>query len=109
MADYLKVLDQVAAPATTATVLYTVPNLTSTTTSTLVVCNRSSATVTFRVSIRKAAAAENDKQYIFYDNPLNPHSTLAAVIGMTLAEKDVVYVYASATGLSFNLFGVETV
>jgi len=30
------------------------------------------------------------------------------VLGLTLNQSDVVKVYASSTGLSFNMFGVET-
>jgi len=30
------------------------------------------------------------------------------VLGLTLNQSDVVKVYASNTGLSFNMFGVET-
>jgi len=108
MADVLKCLGQVAAAATTAETLYTAPNLTQTTTSTLVVCNRTSGTLTFRVSVRVAGASAELKQYLFYDTPLGANSTLTATIGMTLAQSDVVTTYASASGLSFSLFGVET-
>ena len=34
--------------------------------------------------------------------------SLAIIIGMTLNQSDVVKVYAGGTGMSFNLFGVET-
>ena len=108
MSDIIKVLGQIAAAATTAETLYTAPNLSQVTCSTLVICNRTSGSLTFRVSIRVAGAGANDKQYIFYDTPLGANSTLTLTIGMTLAQTDVVTTYASATGLSFNLFGVET-
>lgn len=108
MADILKVLGQSSPAAVTPTELYVTPDLTSTTTSSLVVVNRTAITATFRVSIRVAGAGEDDKQYLFYDPTLEGNSTMTAVIGMTLAESDEVYVYASSTGLSFTLFGVET-
>ena len=56
MTDVIKVLGQVAPSATTATTLYTVPDLTLTTVSSLVVCNRSGSGVTYRVSVRVAGA-----------------------------------------------------
>jgi hypothetical protein len=108
MSDQLKVLGQLAAAATTAETLYTVPSLIQTTTSSLVVCNRTAATITFRVSVHVAGAGADNKQYLFYDAPLGPNATMTAVLGLTIAESDVVKTYASASGLSLNLFGVET-
>lgn len=108
MADILKVLGQLDAAATTTETLYTVPDVTQTTTSTLAVCNRTAVSKTFRVSVHVAGAGADDKQFIFYDTQIAGNSTLTAVIGMTLHQTDVVKTYASATGLSFNLFGVET-
>ena len=101
MTDVIKVLGQLDPNATTVTVLYTAPNLAQTTISSLVICNRGSSGITFRVSIHVAGAGADDKQFIFYNEAL-------AVIGMCLNQTDVVKVYASAANVSFNLFGVET-
>jgi|TARA_Y100001951_G_C11163759_1_gene196274 hypothetical protein len=108
VADAIKVLGQLDPSATTATTLYTVPNLTFTTVSSLVICNRTGSGVTYRVSVRVAGASADDKQYIFYDKALAANSTDAHVIGITLNQADVVTIYASGTNLSFSLFGVET-
>ena len=108
MADVIKVLGQLDAAATTTETLYTVPNLAQTTCSSLVVCNRTASAITFRVSIHVAGAGADDKQFIFYNNSLAANTTLAWTGGMTLGQTDVVKTFASATGLSFNLFGVET-
>lgn len=108
MANVLKVLGQLEAAATTKETLYTVPNLASTTTSSLVICNRTGGGLTYRVNIRVAALATNNKQFLYYDKTLAANDTFTAVLGMTLAQSDLVEVFASATGLSFNLFGVET-
>jgi hypothetical protein len=108
MTDILKVLGQRAAAAAATEELYTVPDLSSTTTSSLVVCNRTAGTLTFRVSVHMAGAVADDKQYLFYDTPIEGNSTITAVLGMTLDEADVIKTYASATGLTFQLFGVET-
>ena len=108
MADAIKVLGQLDPSATTATTLYTVPNLTLTTVSSLVICNRTGSGVTYRVSVRVAGASADDKQYLFYDKALAANATDTHVIGMTLNQTDVVTVYGSDGNLTFNLFGVET-
>lgn len=107
MAETLKVLGQVSPAATTLMPLYTVPALTSATVSTISVCNGNSSSITFRVSVAIAGAADDIKQYIFRDVTLTRNNTLTATLGMTLGAADVVKVYASATNVSFNLFGVE--
>ena len=43
-----------------------------------------------------------------YDKSVSATDTFSAVLGLTLNQSDVVKVYASGTGLSFNMFGVET-
>lgn len=108
MADVIKVLGQVAPAATTTTTLYTVPNLNQTTVSSLVICNRTGGSLSYRVSVHVADAATDDKQYLYYDKTLAANETFSAVLGLTLNQSDVVKVYASNTGLSFNMFGVET-
>ena len=108
MADQLKILGQLEAAATTTETLYTVPNLTQTTTSSLTVCNRTTSAKTFRVTVHAAGAGADNKQYLYYDAPLGANSTLTAVLGLSLNQTDVIKTYASATGLTFQLFGVET-
>ena len=108
MADAIKVLGQLDVSATTTTTLYTVPDLTKTTVSSLVVCNRGGSGITFRVSVHVNGAGADDKQFIFYDEDLAATTTRTVVIGMCLGQKDVVKVYSSAANVSFNLFGVET-
>ena len=108
MADAIKILGQLDVSATTITTLYTVPDLTQTTVSSLVVCNRGGSGITFRVSVHVNGAGADDKQFIFYDEDLAASTTRTVVIGMCLGQKDVVKVYSSAANVSFNLFGVET-
>ena len=108
MADAIKVLGQLDVSATTITTLYTVPDLTQTTVSSLVVCNRSGSGITFRVSVHVNGAGADDKQFIFYDEALAATTTRTVVIGICLGQKDIVKVYSSAANVSFNLFGVET-
>ena len=107
MTDVIKVLGQVDVSATTTTTLYTVPDLTQTTVSSLVICNRGGSAITFRVSIHVAGATADDKQFIFFDEDLAATTSRTVVIGICLGQADVVKVYASAANVSFNMFGVE--
>ena len=108
MSDIIKVLGQADTAATTVTTLYTVPDLTQTTISSFVACNRTGSAITFRLSVHVIGASADDKQYLFYDKSVAANDTLTVVIGMTLGQTDVLKVYASAVNMSFNLFGVET-
>ena len=108
MSDVIKVLGQSDPSATTATVLYTVPDLAQTTVSSLVICNRSGSAITFRVSVHVEGASADDKQFLFYNQSLAAETTQTVVIGICLGQNDVMKVYASAANVSFNLFGVET-
>jgi hypothetical protein len=108
VADVIRVLGQVAPAATTTTTLYTVPNLNQTTVSSLVICNKTGGALTYRVSVHVADAAASNEQYLYYDKTIAANETFSAVLGLTLNQSDVVKVYASNTGLSFNMFGVET-
>ena len=108
MPDVIKVLGQLDPSATTVTTLYTVPDLTQTTVSSLVICNRGGSGASFRISVHVGGAGADDKQYIFYDEAIAATTTRTVVIGMCLNQTDVVKDYASAANVSFNLFGVET-
>ena len=108
MADTLKVLGQVDPSATTTTTLYTVPDLTQTTVSSIVAANRTGAAITFRLSIHVGGAGADDKQYLYYDKSVGANDSLAIVLGITLNQTDVVKVYTSAVDMSFNMFGCET-
>ena len=108
MADVLKVLGQVDTAATTVTTLYTVPDATVTTISSIVVANRTGSAITFRLSVHVAGASADDKQYLYYDKSVAANDSLTIVIGITLNQTDVLKVYASAVDMSFNVFGVET-
>lgn len=107
MATIRKVLGQISPDATTNTTLYTVPSATDTVVSSIVVCNRGAAETYFRVAVRPAGEALENKHYIYYDTIVASGDTFAATLGLTLAATDVVTVYATLATLSFNLFGQE--
>ena len=108
MADVLKVLGQLDPAATTTTVLYTVPDMTQTTISSIVAANRTGSAITFRLSVYVGGAGADDKQYIYYDKSVAANDSLSIVIGMTLNQTDVLKVYTSAVDMSFNVFGCES-
>jgi hypothetical protein len=102
-----KVLGQINPSANTLSTLYTVPGIASAVTSTLCICNQSSSSATFRVAVRPAGEAIDPKHYIAYDTPIPSNDTIHLTIGASLANTDVISVYASSTTMSFTLFGSE--
>ena len=109
MADSAGILGQVNPSATTLTDAYVVPaGKLFAAISTVTICNRSSTTpTTYRISVAKAGAADDPKQYLAYDVPIDANETRAFTIGITLAVTDVLRVYATLATLSFNIFGDE--
>jgi hypothetical protein len=105
--ETFQVLGQVSPAANTLTPAFTVPGSTSAQISSIVVCNTNSTSTTFRVSIQVAGAADNIKQYLYYDLPILNNDTFIATIGITMATTDVLAVQAGMTGVVFNVFGVE--
>ena len=108
MSDIIKVLGQLDAAATTQETLYTVPDLTQTTVSSFLACNRTGSAITFRLRINIADADDDDKQFLYYGKSVAANTTFTAVIGMCLGQADVMKTYASSANMSFTLFGVET-
>jgi hypothetical protein len=108
MADNLKVLGQLDVSATTVTTLYTVPDMTQTTISSIVAANRTGSAITFRLSVHVAGAGADDKQYLYYDKSVSANDSFAIVLGITLNQTDVLKVYTSSANMSFNAFGCET-
>jgi len=107
VANTLKVLGQSAPLAATLTTLYTVPALTSTVCSSIVVCNTSATPTTFSIAVRPAGAGIANQMYLYYLVTIAGNDTFVASIGISLATTDVVSVYATLATLSFNLFGQE--
>jgi hypothetical protein len=108
VSDIIKVLGQLDSAATTQETLYTVPDLTQTTVSSFLACNRTGSAITFRLRVNIAGASDDDKQFLYYDKSVAANTTFTAVIGMCFGQKDVVKTYASGVNMSFCLFGVET-
>lgn len=103
-----KVLGQSNPSATTATTLYTVPSGKSTVSSSIAVCNQGASAASYRLAVRPAGESLAAKHYIAYDCGLAANSTDYHTVGVTLAETDVVTIYASSATMSFNMFGDES-
>jgi hypothetical protein len=93
--------------AVTNTNLYTVPSATSTVVSTIIICNQATAAATYRIAVRPSGTAIATQHYVVYGATVGASDTTALTLGMTLATTDIVTVYASASTVSFTLFGSE--
>lgn len=102
-----KIIAQSSPVATTLTDIYTVGVGKQAVISSIIVANRSTSTVKYRIALAVAGAADNVKQYIAYDEGINPNGVNEFTIGATLGAGDVIRVYAATANLSFNVFGTE--
>tara|TARA_R110000868_G_C10333233_1_gene714423 strand:- start:93 stop:419 length:327 start_codon:yes stop_codon:yes gene_type:complete len=102
-----KVLGQVNPSATTLTTLYTVPSAKEAVVSSISVANLTAATATFRLAVRPAGAAIENKHYIGYDITVGASDSTIITVGLTLATTDVLSVYASTANIAFQAFGDE--
>lgn len=102
-----KVLGQSAPSATTNTTIYTVPASTSAVISTIVIANRSTSSVGYRIAIRPAGATLANQHYIAFDVAVGASDSTTLTLGITLATTDVITIYATSANLSFSVFGSE--
>lgn len=108
MTDTFKVLGQSFPAAATVTTLYTVPALTSTVISTIMICNQSTTLAdTVSILIRVAGAAVTSKQYLLFLNPMNATDSYTMTLGISLATTDIISCFSTNGTCSFNAFGVE--
>ena len=103
-----KLLGQaIQAVANTDQDLYTVPAATDTVVSCLIVTNQAATAATYMVKHRAAGAASATKQQLFSAVSLPPNSSDVICQGIVLQATDVLTVQASATTVSWNLYGQE--
>jgi len=112
MTDTFKVLGQFTSGTTgSLQTLYTVPAATSTTISSIAVCNQNNSTIAFSVTVRSVAGANADL-YLYGGSvaggvELSGPNTFIATLGITLATGDIIKVQTDTTNTTFHLFGVE--
>lgn len=108
MAIHYRVLGQVVPSAVnTWTQIYPCPTGKEAICSSLTVANLSTDDILYRVRVRQAGAAANDKQIIVYDTASAAGVSQALQLSMTLGTGDIVEVYGASTAIAFNLFGSE--
>lgn len=106
MPQTYKILGQDNPAASGLVDLYTVPSGYQAVCSTISICNLQD-TAQYRLAVRPSGEAIADKHYIIYDSYVNTSDSVLLSLGLSLNSTDVVSVYSSSSGLSFNLFGVE--
>ena len=103
-----KVLGQSSPAATTEATLYTVPSLTSTVVSSIVICNQAASSATFRVAVRPSADETTAaKHYIVYGVTLAANDSIVLTIGVTMAAGDKIQIFGSSATLSYTAYGSE--
>ena len=107
MTDTLKILGQLVPSANVLTDLYVVPAATSSSISSITICNQSASSINFSISVAAAGSADNPKQYIYYLIFLDAYDTFTATLGISLGTTDVVRILSNGASVSFNIFGVE--
>jgi hypothetical protein len=107
MADVMKTLGQAIPAGGTLTTLYTVPGATSAVVSTVQVCNRSATPAKFRLSVAVAGAADESKQYWYYDELVGGNKSFAITLGIAMATTDVLRCQSDTGQVAFNCTGVE--
>jgi len=107
MTTTYKVLAQNNPSATTQTTLYTCGAASGAVVSTITICNQASSAATYRIAVQPAGASLVAKHYIVYGATVPASDTTTLTLGITLANTDVLSIYASSATLSFNAFGSE--
>ena len=107
MANDYKILGQLSCAATAEEAVYTVPANHAAVISTVVVCNRTASSVTFRLYVTQGGGSSGNKDYLYYDVTLPGNDSFVATLGITLAATDKLRFYCSAASCSVNAFGNE--
>lgn len=108
MIESYKILAQSHPSAGNLVDLYQSPPLgLGTVISSIAVCITNSPSDLWRVSNAVNGAADDIKQYIYYDDEIDYPDTFIATIGITIAPGDVIRVRSANGKLSFNLYGTE--
>ena len=107
MADVIKVLAQSAPASATETTLYTCGASNGAAVSSLMVCNTGGSADSFRIAVIPGGGSTAAANYLYYDVAIPSYETFAATIGITLADTDVIKIYATNGTCSFSLFGLE--
>jgi hypothetical protein len=98
---------QVFPGANTPVALYTVPAGRGSLSSTLNVCNTDGAATTFTIRVKVSGAADADAQFLYHEEPIEPHETFEITRGLVLTDGDVIEVESANGFVAFQRFGTE--
>ena len=107
MANAYKILGQLADASLNDVELYLVPASTEAVISTIVVCNRESATNTFRLATKDDNSAVSNEDYIAYDTPIAANDTITLTLGITLEAGAEISAGSSDSNVTFQVYGTE--
>ena len=108
MAMTYKILGQKSPAAETDFNLYTVSGSKQAIINCITVANRDSDnSATYRISVRPDGATLTTDHYIAYNVQIDPSSSVALNLGITLDTNDVITVQSSTELVTFNAYGVE--
>lgn len=105
MATY-KILGQSAPAATTETQLYS-PSGVSAVVSSIIVCNQSATSATYRIAVVGGAGSAATANWIVYGATVPGSDSVVIPAGITLAAGNQIRVFSSTATLSFSAFGSE--
>jgi len=102
-----KILGQVNPTANSLNTVYTVPQSNSAVISTIVVCNLSGNTSTFRIAAVPSGNTISSKHYINFDTPVPGSDSIAITIGATLSANDSIIANTPSSNIGITIFGSE--
>jgi hypothetical protein len=106
MAERRMILGQ-AAPGAVNTILYAVPIGMEAVVSTVIVCNTDTGSATFRLAVVPEGGSPVAGNMLGFDVAVAANTPYEFTVGITLAETDELYCYASTSKVTFTAFGVE--
>lgn len=108
MAESLKLLGQQRPASTAVAALYAVPASTQVVVSSIIVCNTTAATATFRIfHSPTGGTAGSVENALFYDAPVAANATVVLQVGLTFRQGNVSIATGTASALTFSMFGQE--
>ena len=106
MAETYKILGQSAVTTAFANV-YTVPAPTQAVVSSIVIANRSSSNVNYRIAVCQNGAAVSNNNYIAYDAVISGNDSIGLSLGITMGNNDLIAANASSNVITLSIFGTE--
>jgi len=108
MAEAYKRLGAIASTGTitTADVLYTAPASTTGVVSTIVICNQTASTQTYRICVNTSTAFAS-AGYLMYGCSVGANDSAFLSLGLTLAAGSSLLCSGTSASVSFSAFGAE--